>query len=241
MSNPSCLVYGEPLPKEAVALLIKGGLISPPSRPPTPRSANPPGPLLSSITPSQSQIWRGLTDRKLNDNQTAVLEIYWRAKIAGEPALSIDAVAKRLTASTGADPNDAANLVKGSLRSFGRRLDKALERIPVKLGTDRQGDGVADEIPLLALMSIETGPSGENRHRLTDDGFVAVDAALGMTAKGYAAGGIQTGDPATDDPDAVVRPAMSRLSHALLLRVQASMDLSFDDTIKALAGLAGAG
>lgn len=88
---------------------------------------------------------------------------------------------------------------------------------------------------------IETGPSGENRHKLTDDGFIAVGAALGITAQGYAASGIQTGDPEIDDPTAIVRPAMTRLSHALLLRVQASMGLSFDDTIKALAGLAGAG
>ena len=109
------------------------------------------------------------------------------------------------------------------------------------MGHDVHGDGVADEIPLLALVSIETGPYGESRHRLTDDGAAAVAAALGLNDQGTAAGSVLTGDPALDDLDAVVTMGMTRLAAALLLRVQKSMGLSMDATIKALTAQAGAG
>lgn len=239
MSYSICLGPIVQLPQQAIDLLIKNGHLPPPA-PPAATTA-PANAAAQPVSAAVSQIWHALTDRPLNDRQALVLEILWRAKRDGEPALSIEEVARRLAAAGTVDPARAVDFVKGAYRSFGRRLFQTLAPTPVKIDVNAKGEGVADEIPLLALMSIETGPSGENRHRLTDDGFIAVDAALGMTAKGHAAGGIQTGDPELDDPNAIVRPAMSRLSHALLLRVQASMGLTFDATIKALAGLAGAG
>jgi hypothetical protein len=47
---------------------------------------------------------------------------------------------------------------------------------PVRVGRDCRGEGVADEVPLLALVDIVSGPMGEARHRLTEDGAAAVAA-----------------------------------------------------------------
>ena len=196
---------------------------------------------LHPLSPVQAQIWAALTNRPLNPRQVALLEIYWRARRAGEPALAVDEAARRLAAVFGVAHKLAVDYVKGALRSFGRRLLQTLARPPVKMGHDIAGHGVADEIPMLALLSIEVGPAGESRHRLTGDGAAAVAVALGMNADGMAAGGVQTGDPALDDPDAVVTMAMSRGAAALLLRVQRSLGLSMDATLKALAAQAGTG
>ena len=233
--------YFTPLSPEAAAALVKGGFVPPQPPPPAGTAPPPKPPPLQPLSDLQAQIWAALTDRPLNTRQTALLEIYWRARKAGEPALPVEEAAQQLASAVDLEPDRAVDYVKGSLRSFGRRLLKALKRPPVRIGYNRMGEGVGDEIPLLALLSIETGLMGEARHRLTDDGFVAVTAALGMTAHGMAAGGILTGDPALDDPDAVVTPAMTRMSYALILRVQESLGLSIDETIKALTAKAGAG
>src|SRR5690606_23129744 len=137
---------------------------------------------LTALTPVQGQIFAALTRRPLNQSQTELLAIYWRARRDGEPALSVDEAARGLAAALGADPARSADYVRGALRSFGRRLLRALEKVPLQVGRDRMGDGVADQIPLLALLTIETGPNGDARHRLTPDGAAAVALALGLTA-----------------------------------------------------------
>jgi len=232
------LVVGSVLPPEAVVCLQQHGFIAAsPSVAPAPE----PTTTLTLLTPVQSQICAALTQKPLNPSQTELLAIYWRSWRDGEPELPIEEAGRRLAAALSVDPARASDFVRGALRSFGRRLIHTLERPPLRVGRDRFGDGVADEIPLLALVSIVTGPTGEARHRLTNDGAVAVAVALGMTAAGQAAGGLQTGDPALDDPDAVVSIGMTRRAAALLLRVQRSLGLGLDATIKTLTAQAGAG
>lgn len=242
MPHSPSIFIGTPLPAAAAELLVAHGFLPP--VPPTPRAGpeeGAPTAELRALSAVQGQIWAALTGRPLNDRQVALLEIYWRACLADEPALSVEEAARRLARAFGIEHKLAADYVKGALRSFGRRLSRTLERLPVKMGHDIPGEGVVDEIPLLALMSIETGPYGESRHRLTDDGVPAVAAALGLNAHGIAAAAVPTGDPALDDPDVVVMMGMTRLAAALLLRVQKSMGLSMDATIKALTAQAGAG
>lgn len=238
MKHGPVLCYGTQLPSEALVVLIEQGILNPS---PTPGAVAATIPDIKPMTGVQAQIWAALTSRLLNERQVALLEIYWRAWAKGEQALSVEEAAHRLAQGIEVDPAKAVDYVKGALRSFGRRLYQTRERPPVKLGKDLMGNGVADEIPLLALLSIATGPSGENRHRLTDNGAVAVAAALGLNAHGMSAGGLQTGDPALDDPHEVVTVAMTRGACALILRVQRAMGLSFDATLKALAAQAGAG
>ncbi|MGH6905738.1 MAG: hypothetical protein ACREIR_23715 [Geminicoccaceae bacterium] len=207
--------------------------------------APPPGPDdfgFTPLTPVQGQIYAALTRQPpLNPRQRELLAIYWRARRDNEPALSVEEAGRRLATALGLEPARAAAYVRGALRSFGRRLLQTLDRLPLRIGRDRYGDGVADEIPLLALLAIETGPTGEVCHRLTADGAAAVAAALGLTAAGQPAGGLQTGDPALDNPDAVVAVGMTRLAAALLLRVQKTLGLSLDATVKWLTAQAGAG
>jgi hypothetical protein len=236
------VVYGLPLSDAAVASLQANGHL-PDDREaesPTP-SSGASKPSLQPLTPVAQQIWAALSGRPLNDRQIALLEIYARACAAGEPPISVQEAGRRLVqALDDLGPARAEGFVKGSLRSFGRRL-RTLKRPPVRLGYDRNGDGVGDEVPLLALLEISTGPSGEVRHRLTDDGVAAVAAALALTSAGHAASGVQTGDAVLDDPDQVVSMGMTRLAAALLFRVQKGLGLSMDDTIKTLAAQAGAG
>ncbi len=238
--EPPTLILGSPLPREALICLQQNGFLpaqSPPAPPPSPDGST----TLTPLTRVQGQICAALTCQPLNDNQTELLAIYWRAFRDHEPALPVEEAARRLAAALGLDPARAANYVRGALRSFGRRLSHTLEPLPRRIGRDRLGDGVADEIPLLALLTIETGPTGEARHRLTHDAAAAVAAALGLTAAGQAAGGLQTGDPALDDPNSVVAVPMTRLAAALLLRVQKTLGLSLDATVKYLTAQAGAG
>jgi hypothetical protein len=243
MTHSPSIFIGTPLPAAAAELLAEHGFLPPvqPTAPAAPAAGAPPPTDLQPLSAVQAQIWAALTGRPLNDRQVTLLEIYWRARQANEPALSVEEAARRLATAFGIQHKLAADYVKGALRSFGRRLLQTLERPPAKTGHDIRGEGVADEIPLLALMSIETGPFGESRHRLTDDGVVAVAAALGLNAHRIAAGAVPTGDPALDDLDAVVMIGMTRLAATQLLRVQKSMGLSMDATIKALTAQAGAG
>lgn len=238
MDHSPILCYGTPLPPEALSVLIEHGVLKPS---PTPSAVAATIPDIKPMTGIQAQIWAALTSGPLNERQVALLQIYWLAWAADEPALSVEEAARRLAQDVEVAPAKAVNYVKGALRSFGRRLVQTLEHPPLKYGKDSMGDGVADEIPLLALLSIATGPLGENCHRLTNDGAVAVAAALGLNSKGMAAGVLQTGDPALDDLNEVVTVAMTRGACALLLRVQGAMGLSFDATLKALAAQAGAG
>ena len=122
----------------------------------------------NSLTKLQGEIVVALTKKPpLNERQVAILEIYLQAHQNGELALSIDAVAERLLVKEIELKRPADAVVKGALRSFGKRLFATLSKIPVKFGKDVMGDGVADEIPLLALFSIEKGGGGEARHKLT--------------------------------------------------------------------------
>ncbi|TGQ83739.1 hypothetical protein EN850_03065 [Mesorhizobium sp. M8A.F.Ca.ET.207.01.1.1] len=106
--------------------------------------------------------------------------------------------------------------VRGAIRSFGRRLTAALDKIPGRFGHDRHGYDVFDEVLSLALFDVVVGPSSEKRHKLTDEGLVAVTVALRLTEDGQAADELQSGDPNFDDPDEVLMVSTSRLAAALL-------------------------
>lgn len=236
------LVYGSTLPPEALDCLQQNGFLTAPPQGP---DQSPPGSALAGLpllTVRQGGIWAALTSQPLNQAQTEVLAIYARARKAGEGALPVETIAARLSEATGIDPAKAGAHVRGAIRSFGRRLTAVLRRVPGHHGHNRNGEDVFDQVPSLALFDVVVGPSGEKRHRLSDDGIVAVIAALGLTEAGHAAGGLHnTGDPKLDDMDAVVMLGMSRLAAALILRVQQSYETSLDDTLKTLAAHAGAG
>ena len=236
--NHPILCLGMPLPPEAMKLLEERGFV--PSGPSLAapggedKSATAP---LNPLTPLQALIWSALTDRVMNHRQIALLEIHWRARRDGEGPLSVEEAGRRLIEDVGEGEAPAVDFVKGALRSFGRRLTSALEKAAKKTGPEAvRFDGV----PFHLLFAIDSGPRGEVRYRLTDDGFRAVAAALGMPPGGHSAAGIQTGDQALDDPDQVVEFAMTKLSAALLMRVQRTMGTSLDETIRALAAQAGA-
>lgn len=236
------LVYPLP-PAKAAAVLAGIDLAS--FMPASLNAPVPPAPpatvaqLGAALTKVQGEIVLALTRKPpLNKRQVGILEIYWRAYKQGEPALPIETVATRLVQEIKVDPARAVDYVKGALRSFGKRLSAALSKVPVKFGKDAMGDGVADEIPLLALLSIEKGPGGEARHKLMPNGAIAVAAALGMNAEGDAASSPITN---ADDPDEVVTLAMSRLAAALVWRVAATKGIGVDEAVKLMAALAGAG
>ena len=123
---PSVFI-GTPLPPAAAKLLAENGFLPPysPSPPAAPAAAPVVG--LKPLTPVQGQIWQALTGRQLNERQVALLEIYWRARQAGEPPLSVDEAGRRLATTFGIEHKLACDFVKGSLRSFGaasfRRLN----------------------------------------------------------------------------------------------------------------------
>jgi hypothetical protein len=189
----------------------------------------------SALTKVQGEICAALTQKPLNSDQTEILAIYWRAKKNGEEPISVWTVASRMDAvGTRADVSKE-NLVRGALRSFGRRLAGGLDRMREEL--DHLGPAV-QEIPLLAMMVIYKFPGGNQAHQLTDDGFAAVTAALGMTEDGTPAGGISKEG---DDPDEIVMVGMTRMSAALLMRVQQGLGLGLDATVKTLTAQAGAG
>jgi hypothetical protein len=235
--NALALVVGLPLPPEAVQCLKRNGFLQfPPLPPPGARAATGGFIPFIPLTSGQGRICAALTRQPLNSRQAALLGIYWHAYREGESALSIEDAGRRLAAAAGLDPARAADYVRGALRSFGRRLLRTADAAPsADEGRNHPGEGGGDAIPLLALLAIETGPSGEARHRLTDDGAVAVATALGLGRGGTEAEG------GSDDPDAVVAVGMSRAAAALLLRVQHTLGLGIDDTVKTLAAQAGAG
>jgi hypothetical protein len=229
-----------PVPAHQAAPIIAAlGLIPPDLDLPLPMSAAP-LPTGSPLTKTQGEIVAALTKKPpLNERQIAILEVYWDAHRRGEPALSIEAAATRLAQKIAVDPARGEDFVKGALRSFGKRLFATLSGIPpLKIGRDAMGDGVADAIPLLAMLSIEKGPSGEARHKLTPDGAVAIAAALALNVKGEAASSSVTG---ADDPDEIVTLAVTRLAAALVMRVARTRGIGTDDAVKLMASLAGAG
>jgi hypothetical protein len=213
---------------EAIETLIRLKIISAcqPVALPTPPEFKP-------LTSIQQQIWSALTSSPLNIRQIAILKIYFQAYTTNEPALSVDETAMRLGKASGIDASKASEYIKGSLRSFGRRLFQTLERIPVKLGSNRLGEGVADEIPILAMFSIQAGPRGEKRHKLTSDGVIAVAAALGLNA----AGGTDPDNTASNDPDDIVTVGITRSALAAIFYFQQQKGTSFDEAVKTLASL----
>lgn len=199
----------------------------------------PPSPPGFPLTKVQGEIVSALTKKPvLNPRQVTILEIHWKATTSGGQPLSVDAVGARLVAEGGAEPNQATDFVRGSLRSFGRRLRATLTKVPVQIGKDMLGDGVADEIPLLAMFDISKGATGEVRHRLTHDGMIAVQAALGMNGKGNAAGSV-TGED--HDPEEMVTLGMSQGAAALIMRVAASKGMGVDETVRLMTAMMGAG
>lgn len=190
-----------------------------------------------SLTKVQGEMVTALTKKPpLNVRQVAILEIYVQAAKAGEPALAVDAMAARLVGKVAVDPARAADYVKGALRSFGKRLFAELSKVPVQFGKDAMGDGVADEIPLLAMFDITKGNMGEARHKLTPDGVVAVTAALALNSKGEAASSTAAGNP-----DEIVTLAMTRGTAAQVMRVASTKGLGIDSALRLMTALAGAG
>lgn len=173
----------------------------------------PPAPALAmTLTPAQERIWRALTDRPLNVRQRELLGIYWEAR--EDEGLGVDEASRRLGERLGIDPVDAIDFVKGALRSFGKRLFKT-------------HDMAARDVPLTTMLSIED-VDGASRHRLTANGVAAVGSALGLAREG-------------DGSGSPVLLAMSPLSAALVLRVQADLRCSLDKAIQAMAAKMGAG
>lgn len=232
------LAFVYPLPPDKVAAALAAvGLAS--FAPLQAAVPVPPACPALTLTKAQGEIASALTRKPpLNERQVAILEIYWQAHRQGEPALPIEIVAARLVQKIEVDPAKAVDYVKGSLRSFGKRLFGALSKVPLQLGRDAMGEGVADEIPLLAMISIQKGAGGEARHKLTSDGAIAVAAALAMNSKGEAAS-----SPAsdTDDPDEMVTLAVPRSAAALVMRVAATKGIDIGEAMKLGAALAGAG
>lgn len=226
------LMIGLPLPADAITCLQNNGFLLPPPLVEARRPRAAGNLAFLPLSPIQGQICAALTRQPLNDRQKEVLAIYWRADRGHEPALSIEEVGRRLAASLELDPARAADYVRGALRSFGRRLF----RTAAKPGEgEHAGEANGEAIPLLSLIAIETGPTGEARHRLTDDGAIAVAAALGLNASG------ETPAILPGDPDAIVAVGMSRSAAAALLRAQEVLGLGLDAAVKALATQAGAG
>lgn len=198
-----------------------------------------PVPYGAALTKVQGEIVSALTKKPvLNPRQVRCLEIYWTSATGGEPALSVDEVGNRLAAQGVVGQDQAADFVRGSLRSFGRRLRSALTKVPVQHGKDAMGDGVADEVPLLAMFAVGKGPTGEVRHRLTHDGVVAVQAALALNGKGQAAGSVMDGG---HDPDEVVALGMTRMAAALITRVAQAKGVGVDEAVRLMAAMMGAG
>jgi hypothetical protein len=190
------------------------------------------------VPPLQGEIAAALTKQPLNERQTAVLEIYAEAWRDQEGPLPVAEIAKRLVAKDLATADRASDFVKGALRSFGKRLLQTLSKPVLKIGKDHMGDGVVDNIPLLALFHVSKGSTGETCHQLTEDGAAAVALALGMTSAGKAASSPLADH---DDPDEMVAVAMKRSSYALLLRVQNGMGGGLDDAVRHSTAMAGAG
>jgi hypothetical protein len=240
LHNSSTFTRG-PLPTGEIELFTERDCL--PSNPPPASAAEKIAGTTESLQPLtavQSRIWAALTRRPLNERQLAVLEIYFRARLAREAPLSVEEAGRRAAEALGLPRKRARDYLRGSLRSFGRRLAKTRKVSPPRTDQDNSSNAAAGSVPLLAMMSIETGPRGESRHRLTYDGMVAVATALGFNGRGIGATSASKGDPALDDLDVVVTIAMSRASAALLLRIQNALRLSLDATICALAAQAGA-
>lgn len=191
------------------------------------------------VTKCQQEITAALTNRTLNDTQIGVLEAHLRNFRGNGGHLSIASVAKYLVEHCNVENLEiAAQYVEGALRSFGKRLKTCLSTIPTRHGRDRMGDGVADEVPLLAMFSIVKDDLGQTRHRLTEDGAAAVSLALGAKASGIAAtSSWQEGD----NLDELVGLSMSVKAAALIERVAKTMGVTREEAILHMTSMAGAG
>lgn len=207
MTKPFVVCAGIPLPQEVVDRLRAEGFL-----PDLPQVAPVASPQPVSLTRAQERIWRALTDRPLNPRQRELLEIYWDAREEG--AINVPEAGRRLAARIDLPGDDPIDFVKGSLRSFGKRLFKT-------------HDMPARDVPLTTMLSIEE-TDGATSHRLTEDGTIAVEVALGLSRKDASDG-------------APVLLAMSPLSAALILRVQADLGCSIDAAIQAMTARMGAG
>jgi len=120
-------------------------------------------PLSSSpLTKMQGEVVSALTKKPvLNLRQVSCLEIYWKAATNGEPALAVDAVGTRLAAQGVVNPRQATDFVRGSLRSFGRRLRSTLTKVPgmtqgaaalIMRVAQTKGVGVDEVVRLMTVM-----------------------------------------------------------------------------------------
>ena len=217
-----------PLPTE-LAASVKAKPGGEPPAPPSAAEATHPG--YRPLTQVQGEIHAALSYRPLNPFQVLMLGVYHQAYVDGLPGLSVDEMASRLKAKSDVDPKRAADFVRGGIRSFGKRLRQTLTVVPVVYGKDSMGDGVADETPLLAMFTVTLGSMGERRQALTDDGAVAVAAALGLVNQHVGEGA----------DDTVVALGMSKHSADMLNRVAATKGVSLDKAIQWMTAQAGAG
>lgn len=192
-------------------------------------------PTIERLTRTQQRIVQAMTrPPALNVRQVGVLEVYWCAYHETRAALPISEIAVRLTRLGVVDATRAQDFVKGSLRSFGKRLNGFTDE-PVSWVT--KGDG-ADPVPLVVLLETVKGANGEACHRLTKDGAVAVAAALGLPRPGVAT---DEGGGEEENPDEIVVLAMSRRAASMILRVAKARGISADDAIFQMTAAAGAG
>ncbi|AOG03062.1 hypothetical protein BSY19_5373 (plasmid) [Bosea sp. RAC05] len=237
MTAQPTLVYGVTLPPEAIAVLAAKGLLPGLHLPqPKPSAAaaqltpTPPAPSHQALNPLQKQIYEALTYRPLNENQVQLISIYLAAAKANEGPLSVFDSGGRLAKATGHSHGKAEELVKGALRAFGKRLFKKLKKIPLKHGKDKYGEGVADEIPLLAFVSITKGSDGGACHQLTADGVIVAELLISMSDLEL---------PAAGATEITVTVEIKASTEALLKQLQEALGMSLDDVLHHLALQAG--
>lgn len=199
---------------------------------------------LTLLTARQQEIADALLAPKMNDSQVRVLQVHLQNYRAAGPHVPAETVADRLLEDSLAESSNrelVINKVKGALRSFGKRLNRTLTgHIPCRIGVDRKGEGVADEIPLLAMFSLHKDNFGRMCHRLTEDGAVAVAQVLGSNLAGVAASNPMP-QAGNEDQEEIVGLAMTRLSAALIERVAQSLGMTRDEAIRHMTAQCGAG
>lgn len=237
MTAQPTLVYGVTLPPEAIAVLAAKGLLPgfqlpqpKPSAFAAPQTPAPSVPSHQALNPLQKQIYEALTYRPLNENQLKLISIYLAAAKANEGPLSVFDSGGRLAKASGHSHGKAEELVKGALRAFGKRLFKKLKKIPLKYGKDKYGEGVADEIPLLAFVSITKGSDGGACHQLTADGVIVAELLISMS---------DLEQPGEASAETTVTVEIKASTEELLKQTQAALGLSLDDTLRHLAAQAG--
>lgn len=207
---------------------------------PQPKIIELPASSCITLTGVQQEIAEALTNRPLNERQVCILEKYLINFKSGGGHVDVDSVAKYLLENVKEveTQKKAVEFVKGSLRAFGKRLNGTLTKPPGRRGKDKFGDGVLDEVPLMAMIDFFKDAHGQTRHKLTEDGAAAIAMVLGAKASGMAASStLQDGENENEK----VGLFMTVKSAALLFRVAKEMGVTLDEAILSMTAAAGAG